>query len=88
MHDHGIKFVSDLVDSEGKFCSYQSLCDTYGIQISILTYLGLKNSVLHSWPQLNTLHCNVSFPFVPSTVRIFKNIKKVHKLFIMHLFQK
>ena len=38
MHDHGIKFVSDLDDSKGKFYSYQSLCDTYSIQISILTY--------------------------------------------------
>ena len=87
MHDHGIKFVSDVVDSKGKFYSYQSLCDTCGIQISILTYLGLRNSVLHSWPQLNTLNCNVSFPFFPSTVRIFKNNKKLRKLFIMHLFQ-
>ena len=87
MHDHGIKFVSDLVDSKGKFYSYQSLCDTYDIQISILTYRGLRNSVLHSWPQLNTLNYNVFFPFVPSTVRIYKNNRKDTQIFMIHLFQ-
>ena len=73
MHDHGIKFASDLVDNKGKFYSHQSLCDTYDIQISILTHHGLTNAVLHSWPQLKTLNCNIAFPFVPSSVRIFKN---------------
>ena len=46
MHEHGVNFVSDLVDSKGKSHSYQSLCDTYDIQISFLTYLGLRHSVL------------------------------------------
>ena len=88
MHDHGIKFVSDLVDSKGNFYSYQSLCNTYNIQISILTYLGLRNSIMHSWPQLNTLNCNIFFPFVPSIVRIYKNNRKGTHIFIIHLFQK
>ena len=81
MHDHGIKFVSDLVDSKGNSYSYQSLCNTYNIQISILTYLGLRNSIMHSWPQLNTLNCNIFFPFVPSIVRIYKNNRKGTHIF-------
>ena len=76
MFDHGIRFVSDLFDSEGNFYTYESLCEICDTRIPILTYFGLKNAVLYKWPQLNTLDNNTFFPFIPYTIRIFiKNAK-------------
>ena len=81
LYDHGILFIADLFDSERNFLNFDSMCETYNLQVPFTSYLGLKNSILSRWPQLDTLDNNILFPFIPITLRIFKKNTKGTRTF-------
>jgi uncharacterized membrane protein len=76
--------VHYLLDTEGNFITYHSITNDYSIQIPFTTYEGLKQAIIHSWPNIKLLLQNITFqPYQPEFVKILCKYKiwyKNHKI--------
>ena len=84
---HGIKYVNDLLDSNGVFLSLSSIQNNYKIKINFLQYYGIKRAIMAKFSHLLKSSNNIlKNPFQGFNISIIlkdvKGCKRFYNVFI------
>ena len=62
LYNNGVKYICDLLDTNGKFLTHDSLISKYGNHISTFDYISLLNCIPQNWRKLLKQKCIVINP--------------------------
>ena len=89
-YDKGIHLLQDLLDDDCKFIKFEVLRDVHGINVPFTKFLGLKNSIFKTWPELKELESSHTvLPMIPEFIKnICKDSKGSRRIYDIYIKDK